>query len=336
CIVGGLEVLLNDVTSYKKQPHQENVQTSWPFKAFSKGAQDGPGYVFLRVFLTEVDDTADTDLQNQTDIGFETTLREKVDWEILLSDEQFAGPNYMMLAEYFVKSGAAEVWEDRRVRGMTLETVRTDLDELRQDYEKKTASLNPGGDLAPNSVGTANLKDNAVNTAKIQDASVTASKLTSASVTTPKLAEGAVTTGKLLDGAVTAQKLGDLSVTTGKLSDGSVNHTKLAANSVDSAKLVANAVGYGKVAASAITVAQFKTMTTLNTSFTMAASATTSLVLLHKVFVGPDNFVIYTVWSDEDLSWSEYMLNGSRMLKITNNTAATITVNVMARLVFAS
>jgi hypothetical protein len=332
-IVGGLEVVIDDVISYVKQPHQENIKNSWPSAGF-KGA---PGYVYLRVFLTEVDDTDDTDLQNQDDIGFETTLREKVDWELLLSATQINSPDHLLLADYVIISGGiAENWRDRRVTGLTLETLRTDFEEFRGDIMTKTAMLNPKGDLAPDSVGTTNIKDNAVVTTKIQDLAVITSKLAPNAVTNPKLADNSVGQAKLMDGSVTNTKLGANAVDATKLQDGSVNNNKLAVNAVDSTKLAPNSVVYGKVAANSITVAQFKYLPMVNTSFSLNAAATTNIMLIPKAFINAENFLIYNVWSDNDLTWSELMVNGNRLLKITNTSGVTTTVNVVARLVFAN
>lgn len=336
CIVGGLELRLNESVSYTKQPHQENVQTSWPFKAFSKGSKEGTGYVYLRLFLSEVDDTGDTELQNQSDIGFETTLREKVDWELLLSDDQLNGPNYFLLAEYHASAGYAEAWRDRRVTRLTLETLRTDFEEFKEDVITKTASLNPSGELAANSVGQVNLKDNAVTQTKIQDGSVTNTKLAANAVDGTKLAPNSVGTAKLQDLSVANTKLQDGSVVNTKLANGAVDGPKLAVGAVDGTKLAAGAVTYGKLGAASVTVAQLKYITTLNGSFSLNAGVTATLTLLSKAFVNAENFLIYNVWSDNDLSWSESMVNGNRLLKVTNTGAAVTTVNVVARLIVAS
>jgi hypothetical protein len=336
CIVGGLEVTLNDATSYTKQPHQENLQNTWPFEAFSKGAKEGRGYVYLRVFLSEVDDTADTDLQNQDDIGFETTLREKADWELLVSGDRLDGPAYFLLAEYYASGQYVEQWTDRRVTRLTLETLRTDFEEFKEDVVTKTASLNPSGELAANSVGNINIKDNAVSATKIQDGSVTNTKLGPNAVTTPKLADASVGTQKLQDLSVHTTKLQDGSVTNPKLANGAVDAAKLAVGAVDSARLAAGAVTYGKLGPSSVTVAQFKYLTTLNANFSLNAGITATLTLLPKAFINAENFLIYNVWSDNDLSWSESMVNGNRLLKVTNNSGVVTTVNVVARLIVAS
>jgi hypothetical protein len=130
----------------------------------------------------------------------------------------------------------------------------------------------------------------------------------------------------LQDGAVTNVKLGPNAVDGGKL----------ALNSVDSTKLAANAVVYGKVAPSTITLAQLKSQAIMNTSFNVAASSFIMIVIVPKVLVNEDNFVVYTVWGDNDFTWSESYVNGSRILRVQNNTAQAIVVNVKARMIHAS
>ena len=336
CIVGGLELVLNDLSSYTKQPHTDNVQTSWPFKSFSQGAKGGPGWVYLRVFTTEVDDSDDPALQNQGDLGFETTLRDKVDWEVLLSDERIQQPDHFLLAEYIATGGVVEEWRDARVVNLTLSALRQDFEEFKGDVNTKTASLNPGGDLAPDSVGNPQLKNNAVGTVEIQDLAVTTQKLNNLAVTNMKLADNSVGSNKIIDGSVGQAELADGAVITNKLAPGAVDNTKIAAGAVDSAKLAPNSVIYGKVAANSLTAANFKYLTTLNIAFSLAQGGVTNVVILHKVLVHSENFLVYNVWSDNDLSWSELMVGGSRMLKVVNNTAGTITVNVLARLILAN
>lgn len=74
CLVNGLEVVLGSNTTYKSQPHKSNVR---PFP--------NVGLIYLRAFTAEVNETQDADLKNAGDIGFETALRERVEWEVYVS-----------------------------------------------------------------------------------------------------------------------------------------------------------------------------------------------------------------------------------------------------------
>src|SRR3954470_5067709 len=67
--------------------------------------------------------------------------------------------------------------------------------------------------LAPNTVGTPQLKDHAVTAVKIHASAVTATSLAAGAVTNAGLADAAVTDSKLADGAVTDSKLADGAVT---------------------------------------------------------------------------------------------------------------------------
>lgn len=95
CLVNGFDVVLNSDTTYKTQPHHENV------KQFAQGVN----LLYLRVFTVEVNETQDPDLKNAGDIGFETALRERVDWEVLLKRDDPGTPDHFFLG-ILVYSGA--------------------------------------------------------------------------------------------------------------------------------------------------------------------------------------------------------------------------------------
>ena len=105
CVVNGHEVTTPPNTTYKTQPHKEHVIAD-PFPANSTGWV----YIFLRVFTREVNGADDAGLGNAGDVGFETALREKVDWEVLLLKqnemEQVKNrPDYFPLAFIFYGTG---------------------------------------------------------------------------------------------------------------------------------------------------------------------------------------------------------------------------------------
>jgi hypothetical protein len=314
CMVNGLELVINDRVSYRGQPHQDNLQFSWPGSGTGGTGPGGPGggggpvldsiqaprpgdggvistgsgagYVYLRVFLAEVNDTADSNLQNPGDIGFETSLRQKVDWELLLLELPVTEPDYFLLADYKVTTGgilsdpstqssiakssklaAASIqssipaptgggiiteWNDRRVQGLTLEQVRVDLDAVALYLRAVSAILNRDGSLQPNSVTTANIQDNAVATSKLQDLSVITSKLANFAVGNTKLQDLSISNGKLQDLSVGNTKLQDNSVSNAKLQDLSVSTAKLQDNSVTNLKLQNNAVDGNKLAANTV------------------------------------------------------------------------------------
>jgi hypothetical protein len=98
CLVNGYEVTLASDTSYKNQPHKERV-IPLPKNVLN--------YVYLRVFPVEVNEAQDTDLRNAGDIGFETALRERVDWEVLLASSEVTTPDHFPLA-YLIVTGGRE------------------------------------------------------------------------------------------------------------------------------------------------------------------------------------------------------------------------------------
>lgn len=416
CIVNGLAVTLADKISYREQTHNGKVEGSWPYTPGGIKGTVSMGYVYLRVFLTEVNDTADTALRNQEDIGFETTLRQKADWELLLLPAPNTQPDHFLLAEYEVNAGGiggpfVTAWRDRRVLGLTLAQVRKELDAFRAEAYAKTTLLASNGSLLPNSVTNSSLQDNSVSITKIQDLAVTTvklanlsvsnaklqdlsvgnTKLQDLSVSTLKLAEQSVTNSKLQDlsvdttklanNSVNSLKLVDNAVGTTKIQDGSVTNLKLAANAVDGGRLAANSVGIAhlqdnsvtnaklatgavsnnelgdlsvgntklqnlsvgttklqdasvtlaKMGTGAVGVAQLKFTLISSGSLTLSASGSITFILLNKIYMGADNFIVYSLWGDGDFTWSEYVLNGNRYLKVQNTSAVAFTINYMMR-----
>jgi hypothetical protein len=194
-LVNGYEAVLDADTTYKNQPHDEHVAPL---------SQTDASFIFLRVFTVEVNDTEDADLHNSGDIGFETTLRERVEWEVLVTtDPNLEGRDLCLLATVSIlsvsdlatSSSSADqaqvppagesdsisvtppaprdsvffILKDERVRGLSLAKVRADLDRL----------MNPE---------RTELADAIVSTSKLQSLAVTSDKLGNASVGFVKLA----------------------------------------------------------------------------------------------------------------------------------------------------
>jgi hypothetical protein len=188
-LVNGYEAVLDADTTYKEQPHNERVAPL---------SQTDASLIHLRVFTVEVNDTEDADLHNSGDIGFETTLRERVEWEVLVTtDPNLEGPDLCLLAIVSIppvsdlatsstSNGPARVppagesdsisvtppaprdsvffiLKDERVRGLSLAKVRADLDRL----------MNPE---------RTELADFSISTSKLQSLAVTSDKLGNASV----------------------------------------------------------------------------------------------------------------------------------------------------------
>ena len=83
--------------------------------------------------------------------------------------------------------------------------------------------------LAPNSVGTSQLKDNSVVTAKIKSGGVGSSDIHANAVVAAKIASNAVTAAKIASNAVTGAKIGADAVTGDKVQNGSLEAADLAA-----------------------------------------------------------------------------------------------------------
>lgn len=167
CLVDGNEVVLARNRTYKTQPHKEKV-AAFPAGTFG---------VYLRVFATEITDLEDSDLQNTGDVGFVTAIRERTDWEVVVS---VAPPrsNHYQLATI---NPATNKITDMRRRGLTLETLRDEVNSDRETTQKVGArldvSLTANGDLKPNVVLETNIANNAISKRTIQDKAVPLTKL---------------------------------------------------------------------------------------------------------------------------------------------------------------
>jgi hypothetical protein len=137
--------LANDVT-YRTQPHREHVVVPVP----------GAGLVYLRVFTSEVSSADDQALANPGDVKFETALRDRIDWEVLVSAAPIVAPDHCLLATI---AGAA--MQDRRRTGLTLAATRDELTAARGTSADLAARIGtviaPDGSLGRRLVTVANL-----------------------------------------------------------------------------------------------------------------------------------------------------------------------------------
>ncbi len=200
CLVDGYEVALAANTTYQTQPHGENVA---PFPV-------GVSNVYLRVFSSEVTGAQDADLNNAGvgDVGFETAIREKAEWEVLVTTAVINTPDHLLLAQ--IDTGTASV-QDRRRTGLTVAAILDEVSLARGSASQLSgrldASLAPDGALKANSVGSAQIANNAVTTSKIADSAITENKIATAAVTANKIADNAVTQAKIADNVVSIAEL---------------------------------------------------------------------------------------------------------------------------------
>lgn len=227
-------------TTYQSQPVRTNVK---PLPA-------GVSTVSLRAITRMVTEAEDASLRNggAGDVGTVTAIREKVEWEVVVTPGPFAPRDNLRLAT--IDTGANTVSDQRRVE-LNLAIVRDEVAAARGTQPRLSnrlnTSLDASGALKANAVGNAQIADNAVN----------ANKLLDTSVTTNKLADLNVTTNKIADLNVTANKLADLSVTNGKLAASAVQEPKLADNAVSKRTIQDNAVSIAEL--SKVLVANIQT-----------------------------------------------------------------------------
>ena len=164
CLVNGQEARLKEGTTYKTQPNNENV-VSLP---------EGKSKVYLRVFPVEVNAQAG----NTEDVGIETAVREKTDWEILVRTEEIDALDHFLLAE--IDTTNDEVLDHRR-QALTLATLRDELDRARGSLQELSqrldTSLLPDGKLRDGSVAATVLGDEAASTRAVADGAVPIKKL---------------------------------------------------------------------------------------------------------------------------------------------------------------
>lgn len=210
CLVGGYELVLTANTTYKAQHHTENVST----------LPSGTSNVYLRVFQSEVTGVLDADLNNSGagDVGFETAVREKIEWEVLVTAAVINAHDHLLLAEIDTSTATLV---DRRRTGLTVAAIRDELilahGSFNQLSSRLDVSLAADGTLKTGSVGNSQIVNNAVNTNKIADNSVATNKITDNAVTAAKILDGSVGTAELANNAVTSTKILDGSVSIKKL-----------------------------------------------------------------------------------------------------------------------
>jgi hypothetical protein len=184
CLVDGIEVTLNADTTYRTQPHTTNVA---PLPA-------GASNVYLRVFSREVSGGEDPTLGNPADVGFETSVREKADWEIVVSAPALSTPEHHLLAIIDTTAGTVQ---DRRRLGLSLVGAVDEVKAARGSTTTLAArlgtSLVASGALQAGIVGTAQLADGVVVGAKLANGAATIRKLASTLVFDADVAVAAAT-----------------------------------------------------------------------------------------------------------------------------------------------
>lgn len=244
CLVDGCEIVLPANTTYRTQPRPENAA------ALPAGASN----VYLRVFRTEATGARDAALLNAVDVGAETSVREKAEWEVLVTTQTISTRDHFLLAAI---NTVGPTITDRRRKGLNVDAIRDELTNARgttsQLSTRLDASLTATGALKPNAVTNTQILDNSIAGPKLADNAVTNIKLADNAVTTQKLADNAVTTQEIADNAVSGQKIANNSVSTQKIAANAVTNGQLADNAVSGNKIANNGVTANKIAAGVVT-----------------------------------------------------------------------------------
>lgn len=340
-LVNGYEVELAADTTYQDQPHKEKVA---PLALTSIGGS----WIYLRVFNVEVNETQDPDLQNSGDIGFETALRERVEWEVLVSTTQINQPDHCLLANFvYAKSGQQLQlnWTDLRVQGLTLAKVCVDTANAVEAASIANARLDllmgNTNTLLKDKISTTQMQDLSVTTPKLGDASVTEPKLASSSVSKDKLQKDSVVNDKILNGAVDESKLANISVSKDKLQDNAVVNAKIASGAVDGNKLAADSVdnshikngvisGKEKIVPGSITMDKLSLTLLMNSSITINPNSNSGALLVHPITMSGDRFLLYSIVGGglANVTWSEMVTITARYITFTNTSGNTASINI--------
>jgi hypothetical protein len=174
CLVNGLEAVLLADTTYRTQPTKTNV-TALP---------SGASNVYLHVFTREVNGAEDSALLNPGDVKLETSVRDKVEWEVLVSARAIDTPGHFLLATI---NTAPPTVNDRRRLNLALSACRDEMDAARGSAVSLAArlqqSLAANGALLPNSVTQDRLAASAVALPQLKQANVFSGSVTVAPAT---------------------------------------------------------------------------------------------------------------------------------------------------------
>ena len=339
-LVNGYEVELATDTTYKDQPHKEHV-APLPFTDII-GA-----WIYLRVFNVEVNETQDPDLQNSGDIGFETALRERVEWEVLVSTTQINQPDHCPLASFFSFGKKAE-WTDLRVQGLTLAKVRVEVANAGEAASIANARLDlitdaATGTLLKDKITTTQIQDLSVTESKLADSSVTEPKLANLSVSRDKLQKDSVANEKILSGAVDEMKLADDSVSKDKLQNNAVTNAKIFTGAVDEFKLAKPSVdndhikngvisGKDKIAPGTITMDRLSLTLLMDSIITVNPNSNSGALLVHPITMAGDRFLLYSMVAGGGLgggvTWSEFVAITARWITFTNTGFGSASVHI--------
>jgi hypothetical protein len=187
-MVNGQEVALAANTTYRTQPVQTNVGI----------IPAGTSNVYLRPVPTEISSAQDTDLGNPNDVHAETAIRERLDWEVIVSAAAITTPDVYLLA---VINTVGPTIQDRRRLTLSAAALRDEVTAARGSAAdlgtRLNTSLAPGGALVASAVATAQLTDGCVQAAKLAPNAVSEPVLANAAVSNRTIANGVVTIAKM-------------------------------------------------------------------------------------------------------------------------------------------
>jgi hypothetical protein len=154
-LVNGLEAVLRANTTYRTQPSRTQVG---PLPA-------GGANIYLRVTEREVTAQEDPLLRNGDDVTFETAVRDKVEWEVIVSQPVINAPDHLLLA--VITNATPPALQDRRRLNLSLAAVG----------DRMNVAHNAVGGLLANVVGAPQIAAQAVTQDKLAANAVSVAQL---------------------------------------------------------------------------------------------------------------------------------------------------------------
>ena len=263
CLVDGEEVVLAANTTYRNQPRTGNVAN----------LPAGASNVYLKISRSETSGASDAALLNPLDVGSETSLREQVEWEVLVTTQTINTSDHLLLASI---NTVGPTVTDKRRRGLNVSAIRDELTSARGSAVQLSArldtSLDPAGALQANVVGNSQIADNTIGPTKLANAAVVNAKIADNAVSTQKIANNAVTSNQIAPNAVTATQLANNAVATQKIANNAVTSNQLADGAVVETKIANTAVSNRTIVNGAVTIEKMNAPQVVSQQVTLTAA----------------------------------------------------------------
>lgn len=280
CLVNGLEVMLGSDTTYRNQPHKGNV-----------GTFPDVSLIYLRAFTVEVNETQDADLRNAGDVGFETALRERVDWEVYVSPDLTFSLQDFLLGLLVYYPGDTTPPPESEIRASVIKALGerpTEKALAEKAFAESAAKSTSGGTTTGKTAGAAMFARAVESTPAPEE---------------PQAGFYDMRLKRMTLSQVRSELGLIMNPERSRLADQSVRVRNFSASVLHEATVAVN------------------------------AGQSSTVVLGRDSFIGPNPYLLVSVWGTGSFMWSERSNNGDRVLVVTNTAnVGQAVVNVKALL----